>query len=147
MRRAYSHRELYPELYDPAVAARIAAARTRSRKGSSSDLAGEEWRGAVGSPGYEVSSRGRVRSKDRAVTRRDGRVWRFTGQLLTPSPDSRGQLRVCFEGRTRLVHLLVLEAFVGPRPAGGRGCHRERPVTDNRLENLEWRVSQRREST
>jgi hypothetical protein len=36
------------------------------------------------------------------------------------------------------VHRLVLEAFVGPCPAGMEACHNNGVRTDNRLENLRW---------
>ncbi len=38
----------------------------------------------------------------------------------------------------RMVHLLMLEAFVGPRPAGPVACHANDIKTDNRLSNLRW---------
>jgi hypothetical protein len=45
-----------------------------------------------------------------------------------------------FEGRRRTtaVHHLVLEAFVGPRPPGHIGCHRNDVPDDNRPSNLYW---------
>ena len=36
------------------------------------------------------------------------------------------------------VHVLVLEAFVGPRPAGYDACHDNGNKRDNRLTNLRW---------
>lgn len=36
------------------------------------------------------------------------------------------------------VHILVLEAFAGPRPLGAEACHRNGNPSDNRLENLYW---------
>jgi hypothetical protein len=42
------------------------------------------------------------------------------------------------ELETKLVHRLVLEAFVGPCPPGLEGCHRNDDSSDNRLENLYW---------
>lgn len=87
----------------------------------------EEWRQVVGFPGYEVSSAGRVRSLKRDMIlkqwpdkgyrcvylRRDGRNWNLR------------------------VHLLVLEAFVGPSN-GLEGNHENRLKDDNRRENLSW---------
>lgn len=40
--------------------------------------------------------------------------------------------------RRALVHNLILEAFVGPRPSGMYGRHLNDIKTDNRLENLAW---------
>jgi hypothetical protein len=40
--------------------------------------------------------------------------------------------------RHHYVHNLVLAAFVGPRPEGHEGCHRNGKSWDNRLENLRW---------
>jgi hypothetical protein len=43
--------------------------------------------------------------------------------------------------KTRLVHHLVLEAFVGPRPDGQVGCHFDDDPRNNRVENLRWDTS------
>lgn len=40
--------------------------------------------------------------------------------------------------RSRYVHHLVLEAFVGPRPDGTEACHWNDVPDDNRLVNLRW---------
>lgn len=43
------------------------------------------------------------------------------------------------EGRKRiLVHVLVLENFLGPRPEGMVACHNNGDPADNRIENLRW---------
>jgi hypothetical protein len=36
------------------------------------------------------------------------------------------------------VHVMVLEAFVGPRPEGMEGCHNDGDPKNNRLGNLRW---------
>lgn len=36
------------------------------------------------------------------------------------------------------LHVLILEAFVGPRPAGMQGCHKDNDKSNNTLENLRW---------
>jgi len=40
--------------------------------------------------------------------------------------------------RHAYVHVLVLEAFVGPRPDGHVACHRNDQSHDNRIANLYW---------
>ena len=42
---------------------------------------------------------------------------------------------------TRYVHHLVLEAFVGPRPPGMSGLHRDDDPANNHVDNLYWGTS------
>lgn len=81
---------------------------------------------------YEVSDLGRVRSAR-------------LGRLLKPLPCVGGYAQVCLyssgrdTGKFHLIHKLVLEAFVGPRPAGMQACHfPDQSGTNNRLSNLRW---------
>lgn len=105
----------------------------------------ETWKPVVGAEGwYEVSNLGNVRSLDREVERARG-TWRMRGKALKPYPDSYGylNLRISYpEGRRmRLVHQLVLEAFVGPKPSPLHcACHNNDVNTDNRVENLRWDI-------
>ncbi len=99
----------------------------------------ERWLPVVGYEGiYEVSDQGRVRSLDRIDTRGHAR----REKVLRPRKTTRDHLAVALYAdsvRTDFqVHRLVLEAFVGPRPAGMEGCHWNDIPTDNRLENLRW---------
>lgn len=99
----------------------------------------EEWRSVVGYEGsYEVSDRGRVRSLDRL----DYIGRRRSGAMLHPFSDDGGYLCLTLRknGKPRkvTVHVLVLEAFVGPRPPEMLGCHWNDIPYDNRLENLRW---------
>lgn len=62
---------------------------------------------------------------------------------IKASPDPRGYLIVAVssEGkprRTRYLHGLILEAFIGPRPAGMQCRHLNGIAGDCRLENLCW---------
>jgi hypothetical protein len=52
--------------------------------------------------------------------------------LTAPAAQGRGPRR-----RTR-VHILVLEAFRGPRPEGHAACHNDGDVGNNHLSNLRW---------
>lgn len=106
----------------------------------------EQWKPVVGYEGlYEVSDQGRVRSLDRP----DGRGRKIKGLLraLTETGDPVGpkkkrylQLGLSRNSvyRTRKVHVLVMAAFVGPRPAGLDICHRNGDPSDNRLSNLRY---------
>lgn len=108
----------------------------------------ETWKAVVGFEGlYEVSDWGRVRSIDRVrhVVRRlsDGREVHsnrhLRGVMLKPGTVESGhQLVVLGKGNSRLVHSLVLTAFVGPRPAGSDSCHEDGDPANNNLLNLRW---------
>lgn len=83
---------------------------------------------------YEVSDMGRVRSLSRR---------RHPGRILKPTKTRDGfywrvDLSRNGEQRTRLIHQLVLEAFVGPRPEGMVACHGPARSLDNRLSNLSY---------
>lgn len=88
---------------------------------------------------YQVSDRGRVRS------------WNLIGRpgvkaevpRITPAREnSRGYLGVLLKrhGKSRhcAVHVLVLEAFVGPRPSKQVARHLNDVKTDNSICNLAW---------
>lgn len=98
----------------------------------------EIWRPVVGYESfYDVSDLGRVRSK-RAVARAAS-----PGGILKPSTIGRGtQMRLavvlCSNGvrKCRMVHRLVMEAFVGPCPPGQEVRHGRSGPFDNRLASL-----------
>ena len=102
-------------------------------------MSGEEWRPVVGYEGlYEASSKGRVRSLDRADCR--GRIIR--GRILKhrPLPNGRPRVSLSRNGVTKdaYPYRLVLEAFVGPCPPGMEALHWDDDHDNNRLENLRW---------
>lgn len=82
---------------------------------------------------YEASDGGRIRSLSRP---------RHPGRILKPTLNVRGYYRVDLsrDGKqaTRLVHQLVLLAFVGPCPDGMEVLHGPGGRTDNRLSNLSY---------
>ncbi|SLG71838.1 NUMOD4 domain-containing protein [Mycobacteroides abscessus] len=104
----------------------------------------EEWRPVVGYEGlYEVSNHGRVRSLSRTL-HCSSHVRQYRGRIIKPNPTpptnylavglTRDKRRV-----TKRVHLIVLEAFVGPRPAPEfDACHNNGIKDDLRVENLRW---------
>lgn len=108
----------------------------------------ERWKAVVGFEGiYEVSNLGRVRSLERRIfisasARSQGYWRRQRARLLQPAPDDKGYQHLTLwkdhESRQTAVHVLVLEAFVGPRPVGSYGCHRNGNPRTNKLDNLYW---------
>ncbi|WP_079582798.1 NUMOD4 motif-containing HNH endonuclease [Mycobacteroides abscessus] len=107
----------------------------------------ENWLPVMGYPGYEVSDQGRVRSLDRQVRSRWGTPktlrGKFLSQTLIGGSGESGRYPGCVlyrDGKRRqvAVHVLVLETFVGPRPDGMVGCHRDDIPTNNHLSNLYW---------
>ena len=101
----------------------------------------EEWRAIAGFDGYEVSNLGRVRS-----WRPKNGIGGFvaTPRVLSPETNKHGYkrigLRILGERKKRgqLIHQLVLEAFVCPKPAGLVCCHGDGDRTNNAVGNLRW---------
>lgn len=98
----------------------------------------EEWRDIPGYRAYQVSSLGRVRSLPRVLS--DGR--RAGGVILKPSIDAKGYHRVSLRsnGRSKTirVHVLVAEAFLGPRPEGMQILHRNDDHSRNDRRSLKY---------
>ncbi len=103
----------------------------------------EEWRPIAGWPGYEVSDLGRVRSWKWPGK---GRKWvaDFSRGPRILRPETRnGYFAVLLSDilrgkRHESVHILVLEAFVCPRPPGDQGAHGDGNKSNCRLSNLRW---------
>lgn len=89
---------------------------------------------------YEVSDLGRVRR----VSAAKGAT---VGKVLKGRPNQDGYLRVELWAlprppASRIVHLLVLEAFVGPCPPGMEACHGDGDPGNAALTNLRWDTPQ-----
>jgi hypothetical protein len=108
----------------------------------------EEWRDISKCPGYQVSDLGRVRSLPRVTTDANGRTMRFRGKILAlhevvvKGKVSSVRITLRQKGKknktVNLVHHLVLDAFIGPRPAGLEGCHDDGNAAHNVKTNLRW---------
>jgi hypothetical protein len=103
----------------------------------------EEWRPVRGWEGlYEVSDQGRVRSLDRWVVKRNGHRQLIAGRMKSLPKLKQGYpvVHLAKNGQTttRTVHTVVLDNFVGPRPAGHVACHNDGDPSNNRLTNLRW---------
>jgi len=82
---------------------------------------------------YLVSNRGRAKSTNPR--------WK-NHKILKQVKNQQGYYRVGLwkDGKQKSysVHLLVLEAFHGPRPYGREACHNDGTRTNNRSSNLRW---------
>ena len=110
----------------------------------------ERWKDVPGFEGrYQVSDHGNVRSLDRVEhfpayitsrgAHRSASVRSFKGKVLRPGAHESGHVTVAIgKGNSRMVHQLVMEAFVGPRPDGQEVLHENHIPADNRLSNLRY---------
>lgn len=110
---------------------------------------GEEWKAVVRWEGlYEVSTFGRVRSVERIVTRwlkkqaRYGKPKFVPACILKtpPTPAGYPHLNLARDAKriASYVHVLVLEAFVGPCPEGLECRHLDGNPGNSHLSNLCW---------
>lgn len=104
----------------------------------------ERWLPVVGYEGrYEVSDAGRVKSLKRKCKTAHG-FRTVPEKILTPQNNHKGYQQVQLSDQNgndktnRLVHTLVLEAFVGPRPPGKQTRHIDGTPSHNALSNLVW---------
>ena len=109
-----------------------------------------EYRDIDGAPGYMVGSDASVWSSLKTISM----GWRYglkrvaggEWKQLVQATDTDGYKSVGIRrngvNRQYHVHCLRLEAFVGPRPPGHIGRHKNDIKSDNRLENLAWGTQQ-----
>lgn len=94
------------------------------------------WKQIPDFPDYEISHLGNIRSN------------KFGKQhILSPRPDKDGYWRVNISNKdkirkTKYIHTLIMETFVGPRPNGTVIDHINQDKQDNRVENLRYTTVQ-----
>ena len=86
-------------------------------------------------PDYVIGIGGQVYSRPRTVIRCNGRPHRVRGRFMKPHDNGKA-VRNGYPRRS--VGALMLEAFVGPRPAGHECCHIDGDRFNNSLDNLRW---------
>jgi len=95
----------------------------------------EQWRPIIGSPDYEVSDHGRVRSLDRIGSRGH----RLSGKILKQCIVKSGYAQVSLgASRKAYVHRLVCEAWHGDPKEGQEVSHLDGVKANNLPGNLTW---------
>lgn len=91
---------------------------------------------------YEISDCGRVKRLSTITLGIKGQKYTRTEKVLKAAINSAGYplIGLTKNGirQNHHVHVLVLEAFVGLRPTGLVGCHRDDNKENNNLSNLRW---------
>jgi hypothetical protein len=103
----------------------------------------ENWLPVVTHPDrYEVSDQGRVRTKERVITR--GCVPPFLrppkilAQTIGGQAKNYKRVMLMSPQRHAYVHHLMAEAFIGPRPPGEQVLHKDDDGFHNRIDNLRY---------
>lgn len=108
------------------------------------DTKEEIWKDIEGYEGlYQVSNKGRVKSLERDIIRKNGRKYHVKERILKDAPEGHGYFQVCLydaKGRNKRlrVHRLVAETFI-PNPEDKTQVnHKDEDKTNNHVDNLEW---------
>jgi len=99
---------------------------------------------------YEITESGLIYSLPLVIMRSNGRPQTVVRRQLSPylswsvvnGKKTKGHLQVDLKRdkkrHQRYVHTLVLETFLGPRPDGMQGLHRDDDPYNNHVSNLYW---------
>jgi hypothetical protein len=98
----------------------------------------ELWKDIKGSINYQISNRGRIRSKDKTTIRKNGKKITTKGRLLKTSTDTKGYIRVQIPNRTIKIHRAVAEAFIENPLNLPEVNHIDGNKSNNDVSNLEW---------
>ena len=94
---------------------------------------------------YEINELGQIRSVDRIVECKDGRIRKYKGKELKLQKNQYGYgtvlLRKNGVAKTFQVHRLVAETFLPNADSLPEVHHLNHDRTDNRVENLKWVTS------
>jgi HNH endonuclease/NUMOD4 motif len=106
-------------------------------------MSAEVWRPVVGFESrYIVSNHGRVKALERVVVRSTSKPYTVPECFIKTPPNKYGYPECAPQTkgnvRTRLVHQMVLEAFVGPAKPGQVCRHLDGNPGNSRLDNLAW---------
>ena len=100
----------------------------------------DEWRDIPGYEGvYQANRNGSIRSVDRNLPDKNGRLVKRRGVTLKPAASPSGHLTVVLgRNNTKQVHQLVLLTFIGRKKPGMEILHLNHTPGDNRLFNLRY---------
>lgn len=101
----------------------------------------EEWKQIPNFPQYEASSLGRIKSVERTICYKNGRLVHIKQRILKPTKSSgyySVNLSVKNKSKSVKVHVLIALAFIGQNQNGYDVRHKNGNKSDNRSENLEY---------
>lgn len=106
-------------------------------------LEGEEWRDVAGyEQYYQVSNKGRVRSKDRKCRANKNGERVYKGRIINGHISQYGYIRVVLKVRPKsemvFLHRLVAQAFIPNKNNLPFVNHKDENPLNNCVENLEW---------
>jgi len=116
-----------------------------------SSIAPEAWKPVPGfEESYEASTHGRIRSRDRVVvfaasTFQPEHTKRLRGKILRRSFTKGYPCVSLYRGSVRtqkMVHVIIAETFLGPRPPGALACHGNGIRTECDIDNIYWGTPQ-----
>lgn len=87
---------------------------------------------------YHVSNLGNVKSLERVIIRKDGRIMTFKSKLLKKQKTTNGYLSITIDRKHKSIHRLVAEAFLHKIEGKYDVNHIDCDKFNNCVTNLEW---------